>query len=184
MSFLRQPKPQSIDDIRDWYEGVVESLVHHRAAVHNALRIGGMTEPRFVGMAAGDIDAFFVAQRNNLDQLAIMNLVASAEASLLMDFKRRVEGNFKDRLSKAYAMHHRTLPLGQKVRPPLDHGILEQLKAAGVVPAHFVSRFRDVLRLRHWIAHGRYWAQPLANRAYLPDEAYHTIATLLAALPP
>lgn len=184
MSFVRAPSPQSIDDIRDWYEGVVESLVRHRASVHDALRGGGSAEPRFVGMSAGDVDAFFLAQRQNLDQLSIINLVASAEAELRKDYRERVDGNYKDSLSKTYVNFHRTLGPTRRVRPPFDEGgILDRLKESGTVAAHLVTNFRDVLRLRHWIAHGRYWSQPLANAVYIPDDVYRTIAELPAALP-
>lgn len=184
MSAVRAPSPQSIDDIRDWYEGIVESLVLHRAFVHAALRSGGTAEPRFVGMSAGDVDAFFIAQRQNLDQLTIINLVASAEAELRKDYKKRVESNFKDALSKAYVYFHRSLGSTQRARPPFDGGgVLEHLKQSGTVAAHLVTNFRDVLRLRHWIAHGRYWSQPLANAVYIPDDVYRTITALLTALP-
>jgi hypothetical protein len=46
-----------------------------------------------------------------------------------------------------------------------NDGILEHLKQSGTVAAHLVTNFRDVLRVRHWIAHGRYWSQPLARCA-------------------
>jgi hypothetical protein len=184
MSFARPPQQQSIDEIRDWYEGVVESLLRHRAAIHEALRNQTPAEPRFVGMDADDVDAFFGAQRSNLDQLTIMNLVASAEAELRKDYGDRVAHHYKDILSRTYAAFHRTLSPSQKARPPFDGGgILEQLKQSGAVPAHLVTNFRDALRLRHWIAHGRYWTQPLAHAAYIPDDVYRTIFALASALP-
>lgn len=184
MSVLLQPDPQSLDQVFNWYLAAAESFGHHRSATLAALRVGGAAEARFTGMTAGDVDAHFDAQRRNLDRLTILNMVATAEAAVRADYRRRVDAKRKDRLSKAYRAFHGGLSNAQRLRPPFDEqGILHALKGAGVMHPHLVADFRNALRLRHWIAHGRYWTQPLARNTYAPDDVHRIILALLTALP-
>ncbi len=181
----RAASPQSINDVRDWYEACVESLAHHRAAVRAALRAGTPTESRFLGMTAADVDAHFAALRRNLDLLTIVDLIATGEAALRADYRRRLDRGRRDALSQAYRAFHRSLRTPQqRRRPPFDeHGILDALRDSAAVDRHLVTDFRDALRLRHWIAHGRYWKPSLDSAAHAPDDVYRTINALLTALP-
>ena len=135
-----------------------------------------MTEP--------DVDIHYDAQRRELDCLTVLNLVASAEATIKLDYVRRVREKLKNPLSRAYCKWHKGLSQKKQRRPDFDEGgILDVLKGAGVMNNHIVGRFRECVRVRHWLGHGRYWAKPAQVEQLDPDEVFERANKLLQAIP-
>ena len=64
-----------------------------------------------------------------------------------------------------------------------EDGILTVLKKAQVLDNNLVGRFRECLRARHWVGHGRYWAKPVEVDQLDPNEVYNRASQLLLALP-
>ncbi len=177
-------EPQSLGEIREWHGGVVDALVAQRAAVLTDIRVGLPASPRFVGMTEDEVQVYFERQRRELDRLTVLNLVASAEATIRMDFFRRVTGKHKDKLSVAYRDLFKKLRGTKRDRPDFDEGgILGRLKQAGVMDNHVVGRFRECLPARHWVSHGRFWAKPAVVDVFDPDDVYTRAGALLQALP-
>ncbi|QEH38374.1 hypothetical protein OJF2_69750 [Aquisphaera giovannonii] len=179
------PEPQTLDEILDWHEGVVDALVAQRAAVRLAATMGSAVSARFVGMTLDELEAYFDLQRRELDRLTVLNLVASVEASIRADFSRRVEGKRKDPLAKDYRKWHKTLSSGKKRRPDFDEeGILDLVKENADRPLkNLVGRFRECLRARHWVGHGRYWSKPPGMDSLDPVEVFERCRALLQAWP-
>lgn len=177
-------EPQTLDEILDWHRGVVDALAEQRASVQKAIRTSLPVAPRFVGMTEGDVDGHYDAQRRELDRLTVANLVASAEATIKIDYFRRVGEKLKDKLSAAYRNWHKTLSTKKRRRPDFDEGgILDVLKDVGVMDNHIIGRYRECLRVRHWVGHGRYWAKPAEVDQLDPDEVYDRAEALLRAMP-
>lgn len=175
---------QTLDEIRDWYRGMYESLVDQRTAVLHAVQNGTPVAARFVGLNQAELDAYFDAQRQELDRLTMLNLVASAEASIKDDFVHRVRKQLKDSLSRAYQKWYKELPAAKKQRPDFDQGgILEVLKAAQVMDNHIIGAYRECLRPRHWVGHGRNWDTPVEIDQLDPDDVYDRCTALLKAIP-
>lgn len=65
---------------------------------------------------------------------------------------------------------------GKKIR--LDEDILGALKEAGVT----IGPFRGTLKLRDWLAHGRYW-HPKLGRRYSPDNVLGIARELIDSIP-
>ncbi|HEX4797443.1 MAG TPA: hypothetical protein VH370_26855 [Humisphaera sp.] len=178
-------EPQTLDEVRDWHGAVAEALLAHRAEVLNAIRGGLAVARRFSGMTEADIDGTFDAQRRELDRLTVLNLVASAEASIKLDFFRRVRGKLKDPLARAYRNWHKSLSGAKQLRPDFDvSGILDVLRNGYLPDKNILGRFRECLRPRHWIGHGRYWGKPIEVDALDAEEVYDRARELLAAIPP
>jgi hypothetical protein len=178
-------EPQTLAEIREWHLGIVEALLEQIAAVHRAIRTDSSVASRFLGMTEADVDNYHDARRRELDRLTMLNLVASVEAALRMDYLRRVQGKLKDQLASAYRKWHSNLSPKMRRHPPFDrHGILDALKRAGVVNAHLVGRYRECLPVRHWLGHGRYWTKPTGAEQLNPEEVYARAVGLLNALPP
>jgi hypothetical protein len=178
-------EPQTLDEVREWRLGVADALVDYRTTVQRAIRTGSAVAPRFVGMTEGDVDAYYDSQRRELDRLTALNLVASAEAAIRIDFFRRVRGKPSTPLAKAYRAWHDKLSFQKQMRPDFDEGgILDTLRDANVVNNHIVGQYRECLRLRHWVGHGRYWAKPVEVDRLGPDEVYNRANALLQAMPP
>jgi hypothetical protein len=186
----RDARRLSPDRVMEWYEAMRESLVAYRGAVLAAFRAGGLTSfPRFLGMTADDIDEAFSSQREELDNVTVLSLMASAEAEIQADYDlRSARRKLRDPLSKEYSRLHSGLRrrgwFGRRSRPSFDDHLLEAIRASGIAPPHVVGHFRDILNLRHWLAHGRYWAANLGRRTYDPHDVYQTIIALTAVLPP
>jgi hypothetical protein len=177
-------EPQTLDEIRDWHRGVVDALVDQRVSVQRAIRTGSPVAPRFVGMTEADVDAHFDAQRRELDRLTVLNLVASAEATVKVDYFRGVGGKLNDALARAYRDWHKTLSANKQLRPDFDDGgILDVLKEAHVMDNYVVGGYRECLRARHWLGHGRYWAKPAEVDRFDPDDVYDRANALLQAMP-
>jgi hypothetical protein len=177
-------EPQTLDEIRDWHSGIVDALVDQRASTQRAIRSGSAVAFRFVGMTEDDLDAHYDVQRRELDRLTVLNLVASAEATIKVDYFRRIGERLKDPLAIAYRKWHKTLSAKKQVRPDFDdRGVLDVLKDTGVMNNNIIGRFRQCLRARHWLGHGRYWAKPAEVDWLSPDDVYDRASALLRALP-
>jgi hypothetical protein len=100
-------EPQTLDEIRDWHGGIVDALLEQRASILDSIRQSATVGPRFVGLTAAEADAYFSVTRRELDRLTMLNLAASAEASLKVDYFRRVEQKLKGPLSVAYWKWHK-----------------------------------------------------------------------------
>lgn len=178
-------EPQTLDEIREWYRDMVVALIEWRASLQNAIRQSLPVASRFVGMTEDDIDNRYKARRRGLDRLTLLNLVASAEGSLKLDYFRRVKKKLKDPLSRAYRKWHKGLSLKKKQRPDFDEpGILDELKKTKLIDNQLIGRFRECLQARHWVGHGRYWDKPTAVDMLDPDDAYERADALLNAMPP
>ena len=135
-------------------------------------------------MTESDIDAWYDARRRELDRLTVLNLVASAEAAVKVDFFRRVGQKQKNKRALAYRAWHKTLSGAKQLRPDFDEGgILDVLKSALVMDSTIVGRYRECLRARHWVGHGRYWAKPAEVDLLHPDAVYNRARSLLNSLP-
>ena len=178
---------QTLDEIFDWYLGITESLVAHRAVVRSSLLTAAAApEPRFVGSTEADVDQYFAEQRGELARLTCVNLVGSAEGSIRLDFNRRVLGKLPDPLALSYQAWYATLSAGKQDRPDFDEkGILERLKDSKVLKDNnVVGQFRQCLKPRHWVAHGRYWAKHASVDHLTPAQVFQRAKDLLNALPP
>jgi hypothetical protein len=177
-------EPQTLDEIRDWHRDIVDALVERRASIQHAIRQSLQVASRFVGMTEGEVDALYDANRRELDRLTVLNLVASAEGTLKLDYSRRVSKKLKDPLSLAYRRWHKTLSKKKKKRPDFDErGILDVLKKTKLIDNHIIARYRECLPARHWVGHGRYWDKPVAVDQLYPDDVYDRANVLLRAMP-
>ncbi|MBC7785587.1 MAG: hypothetical protein H7144_17280 [Burkholderiales bacterium] len=175
---------QTLDEIREWHRGMIEALVEQRTSVTRAIREGLAVTTRFATMTDADFDGYFDVQQRELERLTMLNLVASAEASIKDDFFHRVRKNLKDPLSRAYQNWYKELSPGKKRRPDFDEGgILQVLKDVRVMNSHVVEGYRECLRPRHWFGHGRNWDKPVEVDRLDPDDVYDRADALLRAMP-
>ena len=112
------------------------------------------------------------------------NLVASAEATVKLDFFRRVGEKRKDTSAVAHRDWHKGLSAGKQLRPDFDRGgILEVLRQAGVMDKIIIREYRECLRARHWVGHGRSWAKPGGVDRFDPDDVHARSDALIQSLP-
>ncbi len=174
-----------IDRIWIWYEYQLALLGESRANILRPTSSGfnatGQVlkahEARFVGLTLNEVQEFFDAQRGQLELLTMFEILATAEAVLRIDFRIRVDARKKDPLSKRFRTLHKAQ--GDKIR--LDEDILSSMKEEGVA-ANAIAEFRGVLKLRHWLAHGRHW-HPKLGRGYAPSDIFDISRALIDSIP-
>jgi len=177
---------QTLDEIRDWHDSLVEALLDRRAAVQHAILTGATVAPRFVGMTEADVESHYDADREELDRLTILNLVASAEASIMDDYIRRIRGRLKDPLARAYQVSHKGLSSRDQLRPPFDgrpRSVLWTLDETKLVNNHVIREYRECRPARHWFGHGRNWDKPTAVDRFDPEDVFVRAIALLTAMP-
>lgn len=105
------------------------------------------------------------------------SLTAATEAYLRVDYLSRVQGKKKDALSRAF----RKLFSEKSQRTALDRDLLKVWKNADRKLEPEINTFTELLRFRHWIAHGRYWVNK-TNKSYTPENVYLICDSLLNAI--
>ena len=128
---------------------------------------------RFAGLTRSEVAEFFDEQKDQLNLVTMLEFLSTAEAILRLDFETRVAARKKDSLSRRYRQIESDR---DKVR--LDEDLLDAMAEEGVN----VSDFRGALRLRHWLAHGRYWA-PKLGQSYTPQVVFDISKSLIDSIP-
>lgn len=112
----------------------------------------------------------------------MLELLATTEGILRIDFDGRVAARKKDGLSNRFreisknAISHARARSVHQIKIRLDD-ILEAMAEEGIR----VSEFRGALNLRHWLAHGRYW-RPGLGRIYTPEEVFDICEALVGSI--
>ena len=102
-------------------------------------------------------------------------VLAAIEAMFRVDFDRRCRARKRDPLSQRF----RSIKKAKGERISLDGDILESWRDAGSLPVSLISDIRGAMKLRNWLAHGRYWTAKLGRRYAFVDLV--TLADALAS---
>lgn len=169
----------TIQKVLEWYEYQAMILGGEKTRVLAGLRSESLpSDSRFFGLAYDDIEEFFDRQRNELEFLAMLSLLAATEAAIRVDFIVRVQDRWKDQASRRFREISRRRP---EDRIRLEEDILEPWKDLVPTTKGPIGYFKGALKLRHWLAHGRYWNAKL-GRTYSPGDVYDISAGLLQTL--
>lgn len=161
-------------ELLEWHHGVLVALGEREQRV--LMGAAALTD-EFLAMTPEEVSASFDDQRDELDSLTMLGLLAAAEADLRVDYLTRVFERKKDDVSRAF----RDLYKESATRVRLDEDLLEIWLQHAPCKKE-VGDFRGALKLRHWLAHGRYWP-PKLGRSYDADDVFLLIRALFAVLP-
>jgi hypothetical protein len=127
-----------------------------------------------LGMTAGEIEARLRQVRVELDLQANLILISAFESEVFHAFDHVVSRKLR-RTIRAH-LKPRTL------QPPFDD-LLRAWRTAGGIRSPAIGEFRQVLGLRHWLAHGRRWElDPSGFQFASPHLVHARGAALLEAL--
>jgi hypothetical protein len=144
------------------YQVQVDALDHYLPSVLASVVPGTKSvSPLFDEMTEDEIIEAFYFYNDEAGFSSMLVMIASIEAFIRTDYndKRRKSGRF------------RTLYSQHRVKARLDD-ILDCWSQFESIHSQWVSKFRDLLRLRHWLAHGRYWNQNVGRTDYSPELVY------------
>jgi len=167
----------SLSKVWQWYQRTDKALDDYQTEVINAVT-SGASLPDFFGMAKDEIIEEFAWHKDELDRLVSLNLIASAEASLRIDYFTRVYEKKKDIVSREFRLLYKQ----KGTRAALDDDLLRIWKQLHPNCKPAIGDFIGALNLRHWLAHGRYWT-PKFGRAYNPKEIFEIAENLFNVLP-
>ncbi len=158
-------------------------LANYRRALA-ALRVvertprAATTDPAspYFGLAEHELVKDLRATREELDQQVVMMLVASAEAALMRDYHRRLARREKTGVRLAM----KDLPVD--TRDGVKLGPLLRIWYEQTGNTKELTRMRLLVSHRHWLAHGRRWADKSGIRPD-PAEAAGIIREFFLRLP-
>lgn len=132
----------------------------------------------FVGLTITEVKEHFSNLSRENELSFCLNLIAATEARLRMDYKIRSTEKLKDDLSRDFRNSYQEH--GDKVS--LEAIILEGWKERHPEHKAYISEYKSVLKLRHWLAHGRYWV-PKIGRKYDSTTVYVICENIVKKLP-
>lgn len=168
----------SISEVWRWYEDTRTALIVYEQKVISAVIIGNAIPEHLRGMTANETETHFRAQREELDDLTSFALISATEATLRVDYLKRVYAKKKDNVSRAF--HKLYQRKGERVR--LSEDILGVWVEKFPSCKSAVSDFRGAINFRDWVSHGRYWV-PRLGREYRPESIIAISENLLSAIP-
>lgn len=130
--------------------------------------------PRFLGYTQAEVDEDLDSRISELELSTSLTILASVEAAFRLDYLTRCRLKKKDPLSKELRRIHKAV----KEKAKLEDQILKAW-IAYETPANikFLRQFKESLKLRHWLAHGRYW-QPHAHHCF----DYPEVSTIASSI--
>jgi hypothetical protein len=103
------------------------------------------------------------ARERSLKELHLstsLSVLSSVEASVRLDYLRRVYGRRRDPLSKAM----RALYRRKSEAARLEDELLVLWREQTEIPRMLLGELIGAFKFRHWLAHGRYWTPRLGRR--------------------
>lgn len=112
-----------------------------------------------------------------LELNAIFMLLSSVEALFRIDFNIRVNKKLKDELSREF----RDIYKNKQKRISLNEDILKTWQSNFVSFESIITKYKETLKYRHWLAHGRYWEPKFQKYDF--DSVYIVADSIISNLP-
>jgi hypothetical protein len=177
-AFASSGEELSLITIWEWYEETEQALNLYQQEVINRLIYGERLSETFSGMTRKEVKQYFYDHK--LEHVVSLNLIASTEASLRVDYLRRaLRGKIKkNKIDKKFQeLYHQ-----KGTRVSLRDEILETWKEVHPDCTDAIGDFRGALNVRDWLAHGRYWT-PRFGRKYSATLVFNISKNLFDILP-
>jgi hypothetical protein len=184
------------EEVVYWFEVCGAALAHEEQETYRLLGTEAELSPALVGAlgvgaSSEEIAAYFTGCREELELSAVLALTASAEARLRLDAALRMQRG-QDALGKRLQVMQANARAGWMI-PLYADGIVDAWKAYIASIANLVKndrarmltsigRFKNLLDIRHWVAHGRYWELKWGITQFSPDVAADIVSELYTAL--
>jgi hypothetical protein len=119
---------------------------------------------RFFALKQSEVIAELRTRLDEVDFAHSLLLLASIEAAFMVDFERRCSLKRRNNLTKAFRQI-KSIKTKAKERVSFDRDVLEAWKEHGGLDSNLIGNIRGAMKLRHWLAHGRWW-QPKFGQRY------------------
>jgi hypothetical protein len=158
-----------------------DDIAHHRNLLHQAIRAYFRAQPadfrqHYRGARPEELAEAMALALREVDRSAILLLLAAIEAAFRVDYLNRVYQRRKDPFSRACRELYARV--GQRAK--LEQELFKLWLTEGAANPRFVQHLVGAFRVRHWLAHGRYWSPRLGQ--YDDFDAIYTIAVSASEL--
>jgi hypothetical protein len=154
-----------------------KSLVAYRVSILANFKAGKSLPDYFMGMRERHLEECFMQCEKELDYITCLQLLSAIEAILRLDFLGRVN---KPRPNSKLDQAFQDIFKIKAFQVNLEEDILDNWKAHKPACVDEIGQLKQILRFRHWLAHGRYW-QPSFPK-YVPLQVYTMGKNLLDCL--
>jgi hypothetical protein len=172
-----------IESIFEWYKISEKSLRRYRKEILDRATHRKEVPTWFIGMTTGEISEYFEDHLQELKNLVSFDLLSAAEAKLKIDCYQRAYQRDRDQVSQRFRQI--VQKKGKKVS--LKQDILEVWKNQVDFSTNYtkgnIGEFKGALKLRNWLAHGRFWTPKLPREFSEPRDVYIIVNNLLSGLP-
>ena len=140
-------------------------VAEHHAVVEEAIHLyyteaSPGFEKRFAYLTEAEVLAERDQRIHEADAADALVVLASIEAAVRVDYFKRCYARDKDQLSRTLRALYQDKGSGVS----LSDDLLQAWKNDGAMTGRLVSEVRGALRLRHWLAHGRYYEAKLGRQ--------------------
>jgi hypothetical protein len=165
---------KSLETILSWYDDYLQAINDLRYKIMNARTSSNSTtkiREKFKKLNLKEIGVYFDDSEDELERLVCLDLISATEAFLRIDYHERIKEKDKSEIGRFF----RSLNKKKGKKISLEEDIIETWKSN--TGDQSFSNLLGLLKYRHWLAHGRYWA-PKLGRTYSFDIAYEISANI------
>jgi hypothetical protein len=135
-------------------------IAKHHTDLEKALRLyfsedAPTFEIRFFGYSLTEVKHELNERLTELEMTSSLTILSAVEAAFRIDYIQRYDEKKKDPISKKL----RTLYKIKQAKASLDEDIFEIWKEHITGGSPLIADLRGAFKLRHWLAHGRYWTR-------------------------
>ena len=141
----------------------VSDILLYRSDLESSLQLfysASATNPRFLGYSPSEVREELDKRIAELNLTSMLILLSAIEAAFRVDYQLRCYRGPADRLSQAFRKLHKR----KSLRVNLETEIIGAWKDETNVNLKLIGQLRGAFKLRHWIAHGRYWEPKLGKK--------------------
>jgi len=143
----------------------IEYIVNYKNDLENAIKFYFKYDEQFFILTKDEINQEKRKKLNEIELNTIFMLLSSIEAWIRVDYEYRVRTKQKDELSRELREIDKNIDKTYKVSIEKLCDVYKKYIAGSLF-----SELKSAFKLRHWIAHGRYWT--LKIKKYDFDEVF------------
>jgi hypothetical protein len=182
---LKKSDLPDLANLIEWHKQCSNSLSYYKDYIQTLIEKNPIQVPvLFKGMSTNEFEDYFGELQGEISLLFIFYLISLTEGKIRVDFFERVEKELKDLVSKKYTGHYKKKGASNAKEIRLE-SILEIWKnyfSGNNGRINTIGEFKNRMKTRHWIAHGRYWSYS-AYASYTVPNTFDKCDALLKLLP-
>ena len=174
-----------LSDVVEWFMQSHDSLENYQNYIEDLSKNNPSQLPiLYKGMEFDEFNEYFENLKAEISLLFIFYLISLTEGKIRVDFFNRVEESLTDLVSKRNIAQYRKAGASKAKEIRLE-SLIDTWKnhfAGNNRRVQIIGEFKNRMKTRHWIAHGRYWENNSHN-SYTVRNTFERCDQLLKLIP-